>query len=221
MGVYVNRSFKKGELIMSSNYGNIIPIMDPYVNPNHSKWTRLFNNYIWAQPTGASNELKYEAKEVIDMQLGLGMFPNSHSVLHNLGFTFPETTYEEKPSTESSSLGSGAFTRHKGRNFIALRDIKEGEELFFNYGDAFFDSRPSSLSHVPRRQDFVIASNLIKAIKVELSEAMLLLTNSEDIVSSTTRKKITEDIVGMAIYLICFQTYASFCMSYLLMFKTW
>ena len=193
MGVYVTRSFQKGELIMSSDYGNTIPIVDPYVNPNHSKWTRLFNNYVWTQPTGASNDLKYEAETVIDLQLGLGIFPNSHSVLHNLGFTFPKTTYEEE-SFDSSPLGSGAFTRHKGRNFVASRFIQEGEELFLNYGDSFLDTRPS-LSHVPRKNDFVTASNIIIAIKSDLDKIVSLL--SRGVIQSSM---IVDELIGMSSY---------------------
>lgn len=190
-GVFVTRSFKKGELIMSSDYGNIIPIIDPYVNPNHSKWTGLFNDYIWTQPSGASNELKYEAEKVVDLQLGLGIFPNSHSMLHNLGFSFPKTTYDYEPE-ESPSFGSGAYSRHKGRDFVALRDIQEGEELFLDYGDDFLDSRPESLSKVPRKEDFKIVSDIVKGIKVELDRMSSLLSHMKEIRFDVRQETIDE-----------------------------
>ena len=190
-GVFVTRSFKKGELIMTSDYGNVIPIIDPYISPNHSKWTGLFNDYIWTQPSGATNELKYEAEKVVDLQLGLGIFPNSHSMLHNLGFSFPETTYDHEPK-ESSSFGAGAFSRHKGRDFIALRDIQEGEELFLDYGDDFLDSRPKSLSKVPRKEDFTIVSEIVKGIKVELDHMLLLLSSVKEIRFDVRQETINE-----------------------------
>ncbi len=170
IGVYVTRSFKKGEVILSSDYGNTIPIIDPYIHPHHRKWTKLFNNYIWAQPTGASDELKYEAKRVVDLQLGLGCFPNSHSLLHNLGFQYDDILWTSGGDRRRTS-GAGAYSYHRGRAFVAIRDIQEGEELFLNYGDQFLDSR-IGLSHVPRKSDFLYASRMIRSIKQDIDEVL-------------------------------------------------
>ena len=194
MGVYVTKSFRQGEVISSSDYGSIIPIIDPYKHPNHRKWTSLVNYYAWTQPTAASDELEYEAERVNDIQLGVGCFPNSHSYLHNLGFVLPNITYDDNLEQHE---GSGAFSYHRGREFIALRDIEAGEELFLDYGDRFLDSR-KTLSNVPRKSDFEAAAKLVKSIKRDLDRTLeLLLTSIERKHNTLLIADLKKGIVGM------------------------
>lgn len=189
IGVYVTKAFKKGEIILSSDYATTIPIIDPYQDPTHRRWTSFFNNYIWAQPSGASNELKYEAEHVIDLQLGLGAFPNSHSFLYNLAFQISSSPYDDEGHDTSKHPGSGAFSYHKGRTFTASRDINAGEELFLDYGDRFLDSR-TYLSNVPRKNDFLVAAQLIKGMKPEID-------NTFGLIDSINVANVTFDIDEM------------------------
>jgi hypothetical protein len=70
MGIFSTKSFGKGSAILSSDYGPLIPIPDG--NAVHDHWIGLFNNYIWGQYSGASDQLWYEAEAVTDFQPGLG-----------------------------------------------------------------------------------------------------------------------------------------------------
>jgi len=180
MGIYTARSVKKGSII---NYqdGPLIPIIDMGSSNEFSKgFMNLFSSYIWGQPQATSAEMKFEADQVVDFQISVGMFPNFHTLLYNLNFRLPMEPYDD--SFENISLqdnpGAGAFSNHKGRDFTADRDVEEGEEIFLNYGEQYLEGR-SHLDHVPRAADYYAAAKILKRLFARLKRDGVLVSTME------------------------------------------
>jgi hypothetical protein len=194
MGIFASKKFQKGDIILEADGPNI-PIIDPYQSTYAKSHWRLFESYWWGQGSSLSPEMRFEAHNVADYQITFGYviysliytfinpsldststqitavsaLPNFHTFLHNLGFIFPEKTYNDSMCL-GNVPGCGAYSYHTGRTFYAARDIEAGEELFLDYGETYLEAR-SYLDHVPRKQDFLqageILSNIVHSLDIE------------------------------------------------------
>jgi hypothetical protein len=166
LGIYSTRPFRRGSTILSSDYGPLIPIIDG--NAVHDHWLGLFNNYIWGHFEMAPDQLWFEADGVTDYQPGLGIFPNYHPFLVNLGAKLSErvTYHEEEEGKEGVGVGVGvgAFSDYVGRSFFAMTDIEAGEELFLDYGEQYLNDRSPSMDDIPRSFDYEMAGEIVQQI---------------------------------------------------------
>jgi hypothetical protein len=192
MGVFSTRKINKGSTILSSDYGPLIPIIDGHAVHDH--WIGLFNNYIWSHFSMAPDELWYEAEVVTDFQPGLGIFPNYHPYLVNLGAALADNaTFSTAEENSKSGPGVGAYSEYVGRSFFAMEDIEEGDELFLDYGEQFLNDRSPLMDDIPRSFDYEMAGRIIENI---LKENILFhVANDLDEENSTSREdaSITEE----------------------------
>ena len=80
-----------------------------------------------------------ESKEVSAVSFGIGAVPNCFFPLINVEPS--DTEMDTAGLHRSKDPGTGAFTPYYDHAGLAVRDIKEGEELFINYGTDYFKSR--------------------------------------------------------------------------------
>jgi hypothetical protein len=70
----------------------------------------------------------------MDFQIGFGSMPNHNCWLRSLKHEYPDPAYDDSLVQRPSDPGTGAFSYSMGRQFVAVRDLQAGEELFINYG---------------------------------------------------------------------------------------
>lgn len=215
MGVFTTRPFSRGSTILSSDYGPLIPIIDG--NAVHDHWLGLFNNYIWGHFSMAPDQLWYEADVVTDYQLGLGIFPNYHPFLVNLGAELAKhVTYDDERHDDddhggggergpvlhdhAGSMGEGAYSDYVGRSFFAITDIEAGDELFLDYGEQYLNDRSPSMDGIPRSLDYEMAGEIVEQVTKEFlssssssSSLCLLMMNKDD--KKTLVEKEMEDVM--------------------------
>eukprot|EP00557_Chaetoceros_sp_GSL56_P000860 CAMPEP_0176500726 /NCGR_PEP_ID=MMETSP0200_2-20121128/13742_1 /TAXON_ID=947934 /ORGANISM="Chaetoceros sp., Strain GSL56" /LENGTH=770 /DNA_ID=CAMNT_0017899487 /DNA_START=430 /DNA_END=2742 /DNA_ORIENTATION=- len=198
MGVFSTRPFSRGSTILASDYGPLIPIIDG--NAVHDHWLQLFNNYIWGHFSMAPDQLWYEAESVTDYQLGLGIFPNYHPFLINIGAELAENVtyytdddedndHDEQENTHcGSSLTAarmGAYSDYVGRSFFTIADIQAGDELFLDYGEQYLNDRSPYMDRIPRSLDYEMAGQIVEQVTKDF---LLLVRNKEG--------KVVEDAGG-------------------------
>ena len=196
LGIFSTKHFQQGSIILPSD-APIIPIIDWDTSLiNTGEWNKLFYSYLWTHSQCASDELNFEGDDVVDLQVGLGIFPNFHPFLHNLETALP--LENSGTFSETSGPGAGAYSLHPGRIFKAAKEIQQGEELFLNYGENYLNVR-KHLDYVPRAADYEMAGKLIEKLLEELGKPYHSALNS--ISNSTSNKSssfpINRDRIGM------------------------
>ena len=135
--------------------GPSIPVVD-YIR---GRWTKTWNEYWWAR--GNPDHVLYETEDrVMDFQIGFGSMPNHNCWLRSLKHKYPDPAYDDSLVQRPSDPGTGAFSYSMGRQFIAVRDLQAGEELFINYG---YCRRGEGESHgwpafIPMEEDYEAAA---------------------------------------------------------------
>lgn len=123
MGVFTTEEMNSGDLFLSGYDGPSIPVLDPRRSDRDSealaeqrkRWTELFDGYWWGR--GVPDHTKYEANQVLDLQITFGALPNHHCALHSISYTFQSPNYEDNLVDPDLSPGVGAFSYHNGRTF--------------------------------------------------------------------------------------------------------
>ena len=87
--------------------------------------------YDWL--SAAIGHLSSEAEEVVACIPGIGAMPNCHFRLSNVRESF--TKYDTAGLHRSKDAGAGANSGYHGREAIAMKDLREGSELFVDYGE--------------------------------------------------------------------------------------
>jgi hypothetical protein len=92
---------------------------------------------------------------------GLDAAINCHLGLINVDKNVP--SYDVSGLHRSRDPGAGAITPYHNCTTSVIHDIPAGGELFKDYGDHWFESRPYAFSTLPLRQDYPKAELLVKS----------------------------------------------------------
>ncbi|KAL3801644.1 hypothetical protein HJC23_013149 [Cyclotella cryptica] len=118
----------------------------------------LWKDYDWL--SSVIGDLSFEAEEVVACIPGIGAMPNCHFRLSNVKESW--TRYDTAGLHRSKDPGVGAFTGYHGREGIATKDLKEGSELFVDYGEHWFTLREKELGLVPVAESYVDAELVLE-----------------------------------------------------------
>jgi hypothetical protein len=99
----------------------------------------LLDEYNW-KAIAAGYFMDLEAEKTSAHITGFGAMPNCHMRLKNIAESV--NTYDTAGITRGDP-GIGAFTGYHNRTTRALKDIRAGQELYVDYGPAWFLSRES------------------------------------------------------------------------------
>ncbi|KAL7574254.1 hypothetical protein ACA910_012509 [Epithemia clementina (nom. ined.)] len=164
LGMYAGRHFSENEGLQIMG-DPVIPLIDVTLH-NYNYSSGLLKNYQWS---GFMVGMEHEAFNTADaVSAGIGAVTNCVVFLVNVD--------EGKPKRHAGGLhrsrdpGAGAFTTYFDRQSSAKRPIRAGEELYVDYGEHWFRSRPY-LRHVPLRDDIRKATALFDAYR-ELKQSL-------------------------------------------------
>ena len=131
LGMFAGKNFKHGELLLPVG-DLIIPIVDLGSRQTNSF---LWRDYTWVDHSGYYGSTKMGAEDVSIASPGFGSTANSYMDFVNVN---EDSGSEYNAFEEIHRLRdpeAGAFTKHHSRMSYARGDIRQGEELFNNYGD--------------------------------------------------------------------------------------
>lgn len=124
----------------------------------------LLDEYNW-KAIAAGYFMDLEAEKTSAHITGFGAMPNCHMRLKNIAESV--NTYDTAGITRGDP-GIGAFTGYHNRTTRALKDIRAGQELYVDYGPAWFLSRESymvlkshDLHHLLLHDDSILLDNYI------------------------------------------------------------
>jgi len=163
MGIFTTKSIPKGGMILDADSPGI-PVIDKFWR-NLEADMFLFGDKSWPERNGVFDAMRYEAESVFEVSFNLGAFPNYHPYLHNMELVPHENAFDDSLVNRSSNPGAGAFSEYMGKSVLANRDLKAGEELFLNYGNA-----ETYLAKIPGMDDYdkagMILAKLHKDIEI-------------------------------------------------------
>ena len=132
----------------------------------------LLDEYNWkAAASGSFMEL--EAEKTSAHITGFGALPNCHMRLKNIAES--ENEYDTAGISRSNP-GIGAFTGYHNRKTRALKSINAGQELFVDYGPAWFLSRESYMGLVPLANNYPAATAFLMQFNSKSSLNNLIST---------------------------------------------
>ena len=101
------------------------------IQHHRSKMVCSIRQYDWlAEEIG---KLEYESEIASACVPGMGAMPNCHFRLSNVEESW--SRYSMAGLHRSKDPGAGAFTGYHGRITTASKDLREGSEIFVNYGE--------------------------------------------------------------------------------------
>ena len=163
-GIFTVEDIQEKEPYTNSPDSPSIPVLDLQAQygaePN---WNHL--DYFW----GGEGSSAQEAVEVSVNTPSFGSLTNYHTVLYNTRVG-KEHYVDTMTPRASGSPGIGAYSYYVGNLFHATKNISAGEEIFTNYGEAYFDDRPAMAQHIPREEDFVKAVEVVRKIEDEIGD---------------------------------------------------
>lgn len=116
----------------------------------------LLDSYYWNPENTAA---EFEAGDVQSIVPGLGMLANSHTGLVNAHMRPPGI--DRSGMDRRKDPGVGCSTTYHGVTYHTKDAIRDGMELFVEYGDSWFEHR-TDLGVIPLSSDFENADNLLK-----------------------------------------------------------
>mmetsp|Transcript_16679 Transcript_16679/g.27657 ORF Transcript_16679/g.27657 Transcript_16679/m.27657 type:complete len:321 (-) Transcript_16679:927-1889(-) len=158
LGMYAGKSFGKGDRV---TYGDIIfPIVELNWHNGHETFFWLWDEYTWSYSVEESME--FETEGTTDLSAaspGIGAALNCILSLVNLEDTF--STCDNAGLHRHNDPGAGAITPYHGRASKATRPITEGDELFIDYGENYFESRKKTYGPIPLAENIKEADTLL------------------------------------------------------------
>lgn len=137
-GLYTTRDLAAGESILGAPDGLAIPV-HLYAHPSlppvpeRRQFLDLWSEYMWGR--GVPDHVLYEGSpRVLDYQIGFGCLPNHHCVLSTLDIMYPDPPYADGLVNRFQDPSAGAFSYHRGREFVVDQKLASGHEIFLNYG---------------------------------------------------------------------------------------
>lgn len=123
---------------------------------------------------------------------GAGAAINCYFPLYNTQGWDERTEMSSEGLHRSKDPGAGAFTPYHGRVTYATRPIRAGEELFTDYGEAYFTHNPETYGNIPLWDDYEDATEILR----EFVEVRDEITQSFDKVTKEVfHKELYESVV--------------------------
>ena len=161
LGMFAGRNFSKKDMVTAGDI--IIPIIELTWHNGHEKFFFLWDEYTWSHDI--AKEMQYEMD-------GSDLHAASPGIGAALNCMIPLVNVEDSPAEcdnaglhRSTDPGSGAFTPYHGRMSLATKDILQGEELFIDYGEHYFETRENVYGLMPFESDYPAADLLLKKYK--------------------------------------------------------
>jgi SET domain len=124
--------------------------------------TSLAHHYTWSSFVSGGN---FESSYVETLIPGVGMAANSFSPLVNSRSIMGKSIDTAGLYSDGTvGPGAGAFSAYHGMTYVADVVIEQGEEIFADYGDAYFRGRPDAYGMIPLTDEFHRADEMIKAL---------------------------------------------------------
>ncbi|KAL7513348.1 hypothetical protein ACHAXN_010406 [Cyclotella atomus] len=132
----------------------------------------LLDEYNW-KAIAAGYYMDLEAEKTSAHIPGFGATPNCHMRLKNIAESV--NTYDTAGITRGDA-GIGAFTGYHNRTTRALKDIRAGQELYVDYGPAWFLSRESYMGLVPLAKNYPVATKFLEQFRSNDALKSLMFT---------------------------------------------
>lgn len=156
-------------------------------------WHNGFNinddQYLWAEYSWSTHEfvgpLHDEAEDMGPIHIaspGMGAAANSMSPLVNVEDDEDDSFHTSLAGVyRGTSPGAGSFSPYHNRRYLATRKIEPGAELYLNYGEDYFSSRPQTYGFLPLAENYEHADQLLYAYRnVTLKVTTAIKTCSAD-----------------------------------------
>lgn len=121
----------------------------------------LLDEYNW-KAIASGYDMELEAEKTSAHITGFGAMPNCHMRLKNIA---ESTNVYDTAGITREDPGIGSFTGYHNRKTRALKSIEAGQELFVDYGPAWFLSRESYMGLVPLAKNYPIATLFLDQFK--------------------------------------------------------
>ncbi|KAG7346430.1 SET methyltransferase domain containing protein [Nitzschia inconspicua] len=124
--------------------------------------TSLFHHYTWNSYVSGG---EYEASYVETLIPGIGMASNCFAPLINSRSIMGQSIDTAGLySSGNVGPGAGAFSAYHGMTYVADAAMEAGEEIFSDYGEAYFRGRPNVYGMIPLSNEFDKADKMTKAL---------------------------------------------------------
>lgn len=157
-GMFAGRDFQSFETITPGDI--VVPLIDYYFHNGgvHGESQNLWVEYMWG-PDGFEGFYE-EAEQVYGVSFGIGAMPNCFFAQNNAEKS--DTRYDTAGLHRSKDPGVGAFSPYHQLEGYANQPIYAGQEIFLDYGEAYFDDRVEEIGVVPRSIDYTRADRFLK-----------------------------------------------------------
>ncbi|GFH56916.1 hypothetical protein CTEN210_13392 [Chaetoceros tenuissimus] len=135
LGVFTSRALAKGDKVNFKDPVLQIYDLNPYFGQSIAT---LLYDYAWDSAlTGG----QYEGKHVYSIMSGIGMLPNGHQHMYNIGYSHRKGAVVDHSGVTRTSPSRGASTHYHDFEFTAATNIAAGGELLIDYGVNWFKER--------------------------------------------------------------------------------
>jgi hypothetical protein len=161
LGMFAGRNFSNADMVTAGDI--LIPIVELSWHNGHETIFFLWDEYTWSHAIVKEMQDETEGNDLHAASTGIGAAINCMLPLVNVVDSDAEC--DNAGLHRSTDPGSGAFTPYHGRKSLATKDILQGEELFIDYGEAYFSTRQDVYGLVPFENDYSAADILLKKFK--------------------------------------------------------
>lgn len=138
----------------------------------HNAFENLSNKYLWIEYAWSTNSfmgaLHDEAEDMEPTHMaspGMGAAVNCMLPLVNLEDDEDSFHTSLAGVYRGTSPGAGSFSPYHNRRYRATRKIQPGAELYLNYGEDYFASRPHTYGFLPLAENYQQADELLYAYR--------------------------------------------------------
>ena len=167
-----------------------IPLYDVHTHHHSKSFWWMIQSYHWNGDRLLPKGQGRDSKE----QTMLGQFIssiNGHPGLHNVHLT--RTQYDvSRYHNRTQDPGTGAISPYSNLHTETTSNVQAGQELFFSYGDKWFQQRENVLGEVPLSKDYKSADKTIHHFMQQhnLTAGLFPTQNKEETQSISTWTKL-------------------------------
>jgi len=136
LGIYSAIDLSEGDVVTSDDLP--IQVVDFRLHNDNREFDWLLDSYYWSSH-GINGH--HEAAKVATALPSFGMAGNGHPALVNVDKSLNKKNLPILLE-RSKSPGAGAVSDYPTVSWYATKTIKKGEEIFLDYGENYFESRP-------------------------------------------------------------------------------
>ncbi|GKY97920.1 hypothetical protein MPSEU_000750000 [Mayamaea pseudoterrestris] len=182
LGMFSGKNYKENDFLTSGDL--LVPLIDLQAhNGDIDIHDLVLQSYYWLTYSMPAF-MQSEASHTLAFSPGAGAALNCFFPLINTQAWEEETLFGQEGLHRSNDPGVGAFSPYYNRTTYATRDIKGGEELFTDYGPAYFTTQEDVFGKIPLLDTIPQTDALLRAF-VKMRDKILPLvahhaTNSDD-----------------------------------------